>query len=148
MVIGQQNKMSFAQQRLQVLALGINSDALPNSYVYAWSYGVYPVKHDRDSLKLPHEDFPADFRVDRESVSKVIEYLEYAWITKQQPTFDELESRFEGVIDRMSLVHICRYAYLDGLFNDELWLAIDKNYANHKLTSKIADNFSTEEIFF
>jgi hypothetical protein len=120
-------KALFAQQRAQIMQIkSLAPDLIPNSYAYAWSKGLYPFFHDGDYSvpDYPHENFKELFKVGEEFAMQVINYMDQLWLDNNPPTFYELEREFGGKSRRCELIHICRYAFLNGGFDDELWDAL------------------------
>lgn len=117
----------FNQQRLQIMSLGVHHHEYTDDYLYAWDRGVYPSINDTDGSvnPMPHECYPEFFKVKKETVDKVLKYLDDKWLEKDVPTFYELEEHFGGKWGkedgRLALTSICRYAYLSESFDDEFW---------------------------
>lgn len=113
----------FVNQRLQILNL---AEKLPSSYVYAWENGVYPTAEDGDYSipDRPHEPFADYFITSRGQVDEVLDYLDKRWMENDSPSFYEMENHFDGHCERGALKHICRYAYLENMFDDKLWTAL------------------------
>ncbi|PCI58871.1 MAG: hypothetical protein COB35_12700 [Gammaproteobacteria bacterium] len=117
----------FNQQRLQIMGLGVHHNEYDDGYLYAWESGVYPWFSDTDGSvnQMPHECYAEFFKVKKETVQNVLNYLDEKWLAKDIPTFYELEERFGGKWDeengRIALLVICRYAFLSRRFDKTLW---------------------------
>ncbi|WP_434778511.1 hypothetical protein [Neisseria sp. Ec49-e6-T10] len=116
-------KALFIQQRFLILNSIYTSDFMPEAYVYAWEVGVFPYLDDEDddNLYLAHSPYKNFFNVEEEMVLKIVEYLDEKFINEEPITFYELESTFGGKSNRVPLMHVCRYVFLKGLFDEEFW---------------------------
>lgn len=140
----------FAQQRTQIIHIKrLTPDLLPNSYVYAWMKGLYPFLHDGDYSvpDYPHENFSEHFKVSNEFATEVINYLDDRWLNNNSPTFYELEDQFGGKSSRAELLHICRYAYLDGAFDERLWDALLTKMKHPSEASLITSEFNENSLY-
>ncbi|BAX51942.1 hypothetical protein PDPUS_1_00567 [Photobacterium damselae subsp. piscicida] len=142
-------KALFAQQRFQILSNGASSDFLSDAYIYAWQVGVYPLMQSGDDSvpDLPHEPLKDFFITDEDTVSKVISYLDDRWLNDNSPTFYELETAFGGKSFRVPLLHICKYAYLQGMFDDKLWDALLTKMEHPSEAQSIKRSFNRDEIY-
>lgn len=123
-------KALFAQQRAQIIYMhATKPELISASYAHAWTVGMYPVSHDGDSSvpDMPHENFEKYFITKREFVDEVTSYLDDLWMKHESPGFYDLEAKFGGKSNRSKLLNICRYHYLQGLFDDVLWDALRAN---------------------
>lgn len=96
------------------------------SQAYAWSHDCYPFFHvddDDDEAELYLEYF----KVKKEFVTEVIEFLDSEWLKNQFHTFYELEGRFG--CNRVELIHILRYCFLDDRFGQKssFWETLKKD---------------------
>jgi antitoxin MazE len=109
----------FIQQRLQILSM---ADSFPDFYVYAWEEGIYPYLEDTDGtvVRKPHEPYESCFRYGRLMVKSVTEFIDGKWINNETITFRDLERQFKGY-EPHKLQKVCRYLFLKGAFDDELW---------------------------
>ncbi|MEI9750308.1 hypothetical protein V5085_05145 [Moellerella wisconsensis] len=124
----------FTQQRIQVLHLGIHHDSYPDAYIYAWESGVYPFLSDSDGSipNRPHEPYSDFFQVSKEKGEFLIKRLDDAWLAKERITFygleDELNIRYgNSEWSRSDLLHLCKYFYLDGRFDNDFWKTLTTN---------------------
>lgn len=82
--------------------------------------------------------------------------LDDKWISKSPFTFYDLEkhygvsgsSRGGAVWERMQLVHACRYMYLMGAFDEELWSALCENMKCPSEAHSIRREFTAADIYF
>lgn len=121
----------FNQQRLQIMDLGFHQDKFSDAYLYAWQESVYPFFEDTDGSvpQMPHEVYEDFFIKTKEKVDSLSKLLDDLWLKKEVPTFYELESllnvRGSSEWERMDLIKICRYMYLQiGSFDNDFWEAI------------------------
>lgn len=143
------NEVLYSQTRLQVLTSGVIAPQLMNdAYIYAWDVGLYPYFDDTDYSipSLPHELFKEQFLVKQDKVEKVINYLDDKWLINNSPTFYELEDAFGGKSYRCQLLHICRYAYLNGSFDDTLWDALLTPMQHPTEAKSITRNYCRDDI--
>ena len=91
-----------------VLSFRLNSEkcGISASQAYAWSHDCYPFFHvdDEDDEAELYLDF---FKVKKDFVTEVIEYLDAEWLKNKFHTFYELEDKFGR--NRVELIHILRY---------------------------------------
>ncbi|WP_051252704.1 hypothetical protein [Ferrimonas kyonanensis] len=99
-----------------------------DAYLYAWDKCVYPVMQDGDDSvpRMQHEHYANQFLITKEKVNDVIQNLDQCWLDDAVPTFYKLENQYKVRVpgsgwNRWDLVHICRYLYLNGTFDDEFW---------------------------
>ncbi|CAK2945262.1 Dnd system-associated protein 4 [Vibrio crassostreae] len=143
-------KALFAQQRAQIIFMkSMNADLMSNAYVYAWMHGVYPVFQDGDNSvpDRPHESFSEHFVVSAEFTMEVIKYLDDLWLEDNSPTFYELEDRFGGKSNRCELLNICRYAYLDGRFDERLWDALLTKMKHPSEARSLNADFNEDDLY-
>ncbi len=143
-------KALFAQQRAQIIFMkSMNPDLISNSYVYAWMHGVYPVFQDGDYSvpDRPHENFAEHFVVSAEFTMEVINYLDDLWTKDNSPTFYELEDQFGGKSNRCKLLSICRYAYLDGGFDERLWNALLTKMKHPSEAGSLTADFNDDDLY-
>lgn len=124
----------FIQQRIQVLHLGVHHDAYPNAYIYAWESGVYPFLSDSDGSipNRPHEPYPDFFQISKEKGEFLVKRLDDAWLAEEKITFYGLEDELNVRIGssewcRTDLLHLCRYFYLENLFDKNFWKILTTN---------------------
>lgn len=118
----------FNQQRLQIMSLGVHQGEFTDAYLYAWYEGVYPFFEDTDGSvsQMPHETYEEFFLKDKAKVDVLTKLLDDLWLQKKVPTFYELEdmlnTRGSSEWDRMDLIKICRYMFLQcGTFDNDFW---------------------------
>lgn len=122
-------KVLFTQMRVQILHMKASTpNLIDNAYAYAWENSIYPTFHDYDESvpDMAHENFGEQFLVSKAFVDEVIRALDEDHGKGRSPTFYELETKFGGKGDRMSLIKICRYSYLFGAFSNDLWESLLK----------------------
>lgn len=125
----------FIQQRVQILHLGKNYAEFSDAYLYAWDSGVYPLMSDTDGSvpRRPHEPYAKFFTTSKNKVEFLLKRLDDAWLKKEELTFYDLEDElgvrsFSSVgWDRSDLIHVCRYLYLDGCFDNKFWETLIEN---------------------
>ena len=140
----------FSQQRAQIIFMrSVNKEVIPDAYAYAWVCGVYPVSHDGDDSvpQRPHQSYEKYFIVSKNFATEVLDYLDDCWMSGNSPTFYELEDKFGGRCVRSKLIHICRYAYLEGAFDDRLWNALLKPMQYPTEAGSIASEFKDSELY-
>jgi len=116
----------YEMARFQVLTAALSpgvEDRLPESYVFAWDYEVYPFSDAGAHLHVPFEPY---FRVGKEKFEELSKFLDDRWLDTKVPTFYELEAHFETHLgrsgwDRGMLISTCRYMYLNDLFDAGFW---------------------------
>ncbi|HGS5690458.1 hypothetical protein QGM67_19705 [Vibrio cholerae] len=143
-------KALFAQQRAQIIFMkSMKPDLMPDSYVYAWIHGIYPVFHDGDRSvpDRPHENFAEHFVVSKNFTMEVIKHLDDLWLQGNSPTFYELEDRFGGKNNRCELLNICRYAYLDGRFDKQLWDTLLTKMKHPSEASFLTTEFNDSDLY-
>ncbi|EID4334154.1 TPA: hypothetical protein ACMDO2_004476 [Vibrio parahaemolyticus] len=143
-------KALFVQQRLQLIQIKLDHPHLiPNSYIFAWIEGVYPIFHDGDYSvpDKPHENFTSHFITSKSFAWDVIKHLDELWLSDKCPTFYELEDSFGGREVRSELIAICRYAYLDGKFDNKLWSALLAKMSHPSEAGFITDSFQDNELY-
>lgn len=122
-------KALFAQQRIQIMHIAKHHDEYTDAYLYAWENSVYPLMSDTDGSipALPHELYENQFLVTKDKVDFLLTRLDKAWLGKENLSFYALEAEL-GVSrtgttgwDRVDLLRICRYLFLEGCFDEELW---------------------------
>lgn len=147
----------FAQQRVQVMHIAKHYNEFTDAYLYAWDRGVYPFLSDTDGSVpvMPHESFSEYFITSREKGIFLIKRLDDAWLTKEKLTFYKLEdelnvsSGYSTDWTRSDLLHLCRYFYLDGRFDDSLWRNICKNMECPTEAHFITNSFDRKtDVFF
>lgn len=111
-----------------VLSYRMDSEkcGIPASQAYAWSHDCYPFFHvgdDDDEAELYLEYF----KVKKEFVTEVIEFLDAEWLQDKFHTFYELEDKFGR--NRVELITILRYCFLDDRFGQksEFWTTLKKD---------------------
>ncbi|PXW53756.1 hypothetical protein DFO55_11123 [Grimontella sp. AG753] len=142
----------FIQQRLQILHIGKYHGEFGDAYLYAWESGVYPLMSDTDGsvIRNPHELYAPYFTKPREKVEFLLKHLSEAWRKKSGLTFYDLEDEL-GVRgyashgwDRGDLIHICRYLYLDGCFDENFWNTFTENGKCPSEALSLASDFDRE----
>ena len=119
----------FQSVRFNVLCAALTegpSKGLSDAYIYAWQSSVYPLFHEGARLHAPFSD---QFAVPSEKVDELSKFLDDRWLKKETPSFYQVESYYDvrmgyGFWDRMKLIHVCRYMFLDGAFDEEFWAAL------------------------
>ncbi|MDC9621525.1 hypothetical protein PSI22_07700 [Xenorhabdus sp. XENO-7] len=124
----------FIQQRIQVLHLGMHHDTYPDAYLYAWESGVYPFLSDTDGSvpRKPHEPYFDFFQVSKSKGESLIKRLDDAWLAEEELTFYGLEDELKIQLgfsewSRSDLLHLCRYFYLNKLFDAQFWKILTTN---------------------
>lgn len=145
----------FTHQRLQVLTLGVHHKEYDTGYLYAWAKSVYPIQQDTDGSvpMMPHEHYPEQFKVSKEKVDELTDYLDKCWIDHKVPTFNELESQYKiretgSEWDRMDLIHICRYMFLSSTFDEEFWNKLLTPQQHPSEAMSIRRDYDRENIYF
>jgi|GEM_PF-483177 len=144
-------QLEFTRQRLQIIEMGISSNAFDDAYLYAWSESLYPAMSDTDGSvpKQPHEHFKEEFLISYEQVMKVLNFIDDNWLDKKLFTFYELESHFGGKwgdeLGRVPLMKICRYSFLCGHFDSELWDHLVKPTQHPSEARSIVRKFNRQE---
>lgn len=124
--IQQLGKALYNQQRFMILQAKLSlelRDQFSDSYVYAWQKNVYPILDENQT----HEDLEVYFTVSREQVNLIAEKADADWRGQTLHTFYEYEDYFDSRgfpkhgIDRITLIHVFRYLYLDERFDQAFW---------------------------
>jgi hypothetical protein len=114
----------FQSTRFNLLAAALNAATKPlldDSYVYAWSAGVYPWLHDCKGRVL-HKPFDKYFEFSQSMGTDLSRKLNQA--QDATPSYWVLEAQY----GKQSLGRALRYMYLDGQLDNEMWSAfIAKN---------------------
>lgn len=124
-------KQSESSQRFEIARFNLIStamsedigNAIPGSYAYAWSEGVYPLFDQGATL---HQPFSEHFTVTEEMVEELAKFLDERELDGDTPSFYELEDYYKVRTartpwDRMQLIHTCRYMYLRSMWNPTFW---------------------------
>jgi antitoxin MazE len=150
-------KAMFIQQRLQIMHIGKHHDEYTDSYLYAWESSVYPTLSDTDGSvpEMPHEPYEKFFKIPKNKVDFLLKRLDNAWLKKENITFygleDELNVRSmtSSGWERTELLHICKYFYLNNLFDNAFWRALVANGQCPSEAHSIIDTFDrTQDIYF
>lgn len=105
-------KAMYLQQRELTI---MNHEKYSDSYVFAWISGVFPTQHVDDESYL--DIYQSIFPVPKKFTDDVLSFIDDIWRAKENFTFAKLEDNFGGHhVNRMSLVFICRYAYMQDMF--------------------------------
>ncbi|TGM58570.1 hypothetical protein [Leptospira adleri] len=109
-------KALYYQKKLMVTQfykLNPENSGLSVSYVYAISHDCYPTFHsDQDS-----DLYNQFYEINKETISKYLNYIDERWLAKDYITFYELESHFGGKENRIQLMTTLRYCFLDNRFS-------------------------------
>lgn len=147
----------FVQQRMQILHIGKHHEEFSDAYLYAWESGVHPIMSDTDGSvpRRPHEPYAKYFTTSKEKVEFLLTRLDDAWRKKDGLTFYDLEDELGARSfsskgwDRCDLLHICRYLYLDGCFDDEFWSSFIENGKCPSEALSLTSNFDRQsDIYF
>ncbi|ERS15211.1 hypothetical protein [Alloalcanivorax xenomutans] len=117
----------FQQQRIQIMDMAVHHGEYADHYLYAWYDGIYPFLDDTDGsvIRMPHEIYEDFFKIPKHKVEVVFNRLCDAFDNSEGLTFYDLEDEYKvresSEWDRMEIRDICRYFYLEGCFDDELW---------------------------
>ncbi|EGQ9150454.1 MULTISPECIES: hypothetical protein [Vibrio] len=147
----------FIQQRLQIMNLGVHHNEFSDSYLHAWESGTYPLLQDTDGsvIRMPHEPYAEFFKTPKDKVQRLFDRLCTAWDAKEELTFyaleDELGVRggYGSEWDRVDLIKICRYLYLERSFDEEFWKTLITPMEHPSEASSILREFNRErDIYF
>jgi antitoxin MazE len=105
-----------------------------HAFVYAVRHSVYPIFEENvdpaasaaeNRRRLPFYD---TYDVPHDTVKEIAELLDKQFSDKGKITFRDVEDAYTGGREhwngksvRVDLVHICRYFYLQGMFNKQFW---------------------------
>ena len=113
-----------------VISFRLNPEkcGIPASLAYAWAHDCYPFFHTDDNEDDEVELYLDCFKVKKEFVTKVIEYLDAEWLENRFHSFYDLEDKF-GHSCQMELIHVLRYCFLDDRFGQKsiFWEMLKKN---------------------
>jgi hypothetical protein len=149
-------EMLFSIQKFQILALFTNASAergFTESYVYAWSEGVYPFLNKSAPW---HQPFEACFPVGEQQLRELHEFLQERLTQKKKLTFVQLEDHYGirgprrpgPVWDQANLVRACRYFFLGQQFGSGFWSALLANGQYPAVAEVISTKFSPELVQF
>lgn len=147
----------FIQQRLQIMNLGVHHDEFSDSYLHAWESGTYPLLQDTDGsvIRMPHEPYAEFFKTPKDKVQRLFDRLCTAWDAKEELTFYALEDElgvhggYGSEWDRVDLIKICRYLYLERSFDEEFWKTLLTPMEHPSEASSILREFNRErDIYF
>ncbi len=148
-------KMLYNIQKFQVLQLYTSQSALKSvtpAYAFAWDKNIYPVGHHGNDW---HEPYESTFKVSREKMEQLGDFLDKLEGEGKTITFYQLEDQYsvrmrsgEGSWDRMELVFACRYFRLNGWFTEDFWKGL-VGHSNCPGESKsVLRDFDPEEVYF
>lgn len=110
---------------------------------YAWAKRIFPLQ----CYEL-EEKFESDFRITRDHVDSVLRAIDDGWRKKKLISFYDLEGPFgerASGLDRMDLVAVCRLAFLDRRFDDEVWKALTVAGSGPIESQGLADPFNLND---
>lgn len=145
---------NFEIMRFQVMAFALSNVGklkISDAYLYAWDNGVYPIDHEAAHFHLP---FAADFKISKEMLDGLVDYLGACWDRKVVPTFYELETHYNvrsgnGPWERWSLIRACRYLYLCESFDKEFWQTLLTEFEHPTEAASLARAFNRDaETYF
>lgn len=92
------------------------------SYVYAISHDIYPLFQSTHSPNAGIIDpFYDCYKTTEKDISEILNFIDEEWLKDKLYTFYDLETHFGGKDTRIKLIHVLRYAFLDGRFDEKLW---------------------------
>jgi hypothetical protein len=149
-------QMLFSLQKFQILALYTNASverSVTDSYIFAWSEGVYPFLNES---AVWHQPFESCFRISKEPLIALYDLLRERSDNKRPLTFFELEDqcgirgpRRPGPIwDEMDLVRVCRYFYLHRQFDSAFWIALLENGQCPTVAECISEKLGADYVRF
>lgn len=145
-------KMLFNLQKFKILELFTSQASLNRispSYAFAWDSGVYPIGHHNCDW---HEPFTESFKVGKEKMEELGDFLDKLDQQDQKITFYDLESHYDvrngGQWDRMDLVFACRYMRLCDWFGEEFWQGMVGNSNCPTESKQITRDFAPKEVSF
>ena len=142
----------FQQIRMQLLLASRTpgvTDAISDSYAFAWDELVYPIFHEFSDWHKPYSD---QFDVTESMMQELLVFLDGLWIKKKAiPTFYQIEDKFIGEAsisawDRYKLITAIRYARLSGRFDQRFFEAIIAPREHPTEASTVLRDFSKTEI--
>lgn len=144
-------KQLYELTRFQVLTMSLTpgpGDRLSDGYVFAWDRGVYPWNDEGTDLHVPFEPY---FRVSKEMGHELSQYLDEKWLSKEVPTFYELETYYGVRLGRTlwtrgALLVSCRYMFLNELFDKPFWKKLLTPTQHPTEASVITRKFDREEL--
>lgn len=140
----------FQMARFNLLVAARSGQPLADAYVYAWDRGVYPLFHDGAHL---HQPFASHFSVSKDMVHELSTYLDNRDLANDVPSFYELEDYYDvrssrTVWDRMSLIVVCRYMFLDRRFGEKFWSTLLRGSDHPAEAKSINSDFAVERDIF
>jgi hypothetical protein len=112
------------------------------SYVYAVANDIFPFFQDNRSPSEGIIDpFNGCYRTTEVEISEILNFIDEEWLKDKLYSFYDLEDHFSEKYDRVKLIHVLRYSYLDGRFDEKLWGKIVSSapIEGKSVTRKLAD---------
>lgn len=131
----------FELARIQMVRAAL-AEEIDIARGYAWAHRIYPF--NPCDLEKAFED---DFRVGRDASDAVLRIIDEGWHQKKLISFYDLESNGEirpHRLDRMDIYHVCRLAFLDDRFDDDVWKALTVAGSGPIETQGMLDEFEAE----
>lgn len=145
-------KQLYALQRFLILQTKVNPETthqIPDAYAYAWYEECYPLFHSGF-----HEGHKNQFKISERQVNILSLYADSEWLAKRYYTFYQYEDYF-GVrsgnpdgIDRVALIRIFRYMFLNKAFDDKFWETLIKPMEHPSEAYGIITEFKVDDIYF
>ena len=128
--------------------LNNNSAGITDEYAYAWVNEIYPF----EAPTKIHEPFAKRFKISKDEMTVLAEFLDAIWMKNEGITFYELESaakskKLPGDWDRVKLLLATRYFYLKGMFRGHgFWETMIKPMEHPMEASSITDDVKGYEL--
>lgn len=143
---------NMRQHIIQTTSSGIQHSPFDDSYIFAWSAGVYPAFNTAIDMHQPYEPL---FNISKCNIYELASFLEHIWNKGEIVSFWQFEQLFKAYINRawnrQKLIDGCRYLYLTDFFDKNFWnnmlkgvtaepelLAITRPLENNELLSMCA----------
>jgi hypothetical protein len=134
--IGFKMTKEFELARLHMVNAG-RAEEIDRSRAYAWAHRIYPL--DPRDLE---DTFVADFKIGPNRSGAIMTMIDVGWRNKKPVSFYDLESAIGG--DRMEIYHVCRLAFLDRRFDDNVWKALTVPGSGPIETQGMTEDFDEE----
>ena len=146
-------KILFNQTKLQIL--GFEDGVFDNSYLYAWSWGVYPLYTDSSDY---HSLFKNEFDVTYDMINYIVKYLDERYQQNEAITAYEFENYLNkkeefktGVKNvRSTSLRVMRYLYLADFYTSgehDFWELFLKEFQYPSELRGVNRKFELSEIY-
>lgn len=117
----------------------------PKAYLYALSKRMCPYFH-YSWHSSEFDPYKSVYNIKEELIEEIVTYLDDLWVAKKQiPTFYKLEDKY-GREQRIRLILIIRYCFLNGGFDEEFYRQILAPMEHPAEASTICSDFTEDNL--